>query len=75
MNPVPDQTQVAWTPAVGDVVRLKSGGPMMTILLQSLNDDDELIPDTWFCGWIDSTGCPQTWRKINSACLIMEGAQ
>ena len=62
----------AWTPAVGDVVQLKSGGPKMTILSQSLNDDDdESLPDTWFCGWIDSMGSTQTWRKINSACLTL----
>lgn len=63
------EPETPWTPAVGDVVQLKSGGPKMMILSQSLNDDDELLPDTWFCGWIDPTGNAQTWRKINSACL------
>lgn len=63
------EPETPWTPAVGDVVQLKSGGPKMTILSQSLNDDDEPFPDTWFCGWIDPTGNAQTWRKINSVCL------
>lgn len=58
-----------WTPAVGDVVRLKSGGPKMTIMSQSLNDDDEPIAGTWLCGWIDGYGSTQTWRKVHATCL------
>ena len=49
-----------WTPAVGDVVQLKSGGPKMTI--------SEIIPDevwcTYFDGKIIQHGFPQ-------ACLTL----
>lgn len=36
----------AWTPAVGDVVQLKSGGPKMTIA--ALSEQTSLVPCQWF---------------------------
>lgn len=50
-----------WTPAVGDVVRLKSGGPMMTV-----NDLDE---ETHECECVSmSQGCIQRFL-VFAACL------
>jgi uncharacterized protein YodC (DUF2158 family) len=43
----PTQSQQAWTPQPGDVVRLKSGGPEMTVLY--LKDGDK-VKITWFDG-------------------------
>jgi len=64
----PDQTQVAWTPAVGDVVRLKSGGPMMTIRQY----DKEDPADVW-CHWFnDAKSCGEAFP---TACLVKEDAQ
>jgi uncharacterized protein YodC (DUF2158 family) len=39
-----------WAP--GDVVRLKSGGPNMTVKLESLLDKERLVPCQWFDGVI-----------------------
>ena len=49
-----------WTPRPGDVVRLKSGGPDMTV--EICNDDQEAC-----CSWFDASGFSQ--RFFPAACL------
>lgn len=49
-----------WTPAVGDTVRLKSGGPVMTVAYKERK--------SIACNWIDSSGqCRANW--FPAACL------
>jgi uncharacterized protein YodC (DUF2158 family) len=50
-----------WTPAVGDVVRLKSGGPMMTVM------DAEEDGEFW-CLWFDPCGNKEG-MDFPAACL------
>jgi len=65
-NPVPAQD--TWTPAVGDVVRLKSGGPKMTVRQY----DKEDPADVW-CHWFsDAKSCAESFP---TACLTKEDAQ
>ena len=45
-EPAQPTTSPVWTPAVGDTVRLKSGGPVMTVL------DPEEDGEFW-CAWFD----------------------
>lgn len=61
-NLVPDQTQDVWTPQVGDVVRLKSGGPLMT--MRVIDKDDP--SDSW-CHWFD--GNRSCLELFPTACL------
>jgi uncharacterized protein YodC (DUF2158 family) len=50
-----------WTPAVGDTVRLKSGGPVMTVCC--------LTPEgATGCAWFDDGGCLDT-KAFPAACL------
>lgn len=56
MNPLPKP----WTPKPGDVVRLKSGGPEMTV--EAPNKDSNT-----FCSWFDGNGINQ--RFFPAACL------
>lgn len=42
----PTPAMPEWTPAVGDVVQLKSGGPKMTIA--ALSEQTSLVPCQWF---------------------------
>ena len=56
MNPLPKP----WTPRPGDVVRLKSGGPVMTV--EAPNKDSNT-----FCSWFDGNGINQ--RFFPAACL------
>jgi uncharacterized protein YodC (DUF2158 family) len=65
-NPVSDQTQVAWTPAVGDVVRLKSGGPMMTIA--TFTPENAAI-----CYWFNES--ERDSATFPTACLTKEDVQ
>jgi uncharacterized protein YodC (DUF2158 family) len=65
-NPVPDQTQVVRTHAVGDVVRLKSGGPMMTIA--TFTPENAAI-----CYWFNES--ERDSATLPTACLIKEDVQ
>jgi uncharacterized protein YodC (DUF2158 family) len=49
-----------WTPAPGDVVRLKSGGPEMTV--SRVNDENEVVCE-WFSGYL-----AHVW-DFSAACL------
>jgi uncharacterized protein YodC (DUF2158 family) len=55
-------TKSEWTPQVGDVVRLKSGGPLMTIRV--IDKDDPA--DSW-CHWFD--GNRSCLELFPTACL------
>lgn len=50
-----------WQPAVGDVVRLKSGGPAMTA--------SELRLDGWACDWFNQDDCRDA-GIFPAACLV-----
>lgn len=52
------QPLTPWEPKIGDVVRLRSGGPMMTVT--SLKPTTEPPHDIWIdCVWIPPT--PNGW--------------
>ncbi len=51
-----------WTPAVGDTVRLKSGGPVMTVAADT-GDDAQVM-----CAWHGGDGCPHSESYL-AACL------
>jgi uncharacterized protein YodC (DUF2158 family) len=58
----------AWQPAVGDTVRLKSGGPVMTVVEPAKDGDDEPIPGTWKTMYFN--GGKLSWGfRIPDACL------
>jgi uncharacterized protein YodC (DUF2158 family) len=52
---------------VGDVVRLKSGGPLMTVGGFAKDDDGNLVDVTWFSGDIvkDSSFPPEALVKVD----------
>lgn len=60
-EPSPQPSPPPWQPAVGDVVRLKSGGPAMTA--------SELRPDGWACEWFDFNDCRDA-GIFPAACLM-----
>jgi uncharacterized protein YodC (DUF2158 family) len=60
-TPEPTQPAPAWQPAVGNVVRLKSGGPVMTI-----TDVDDLHKNI-ITAWFD--GCDAVTMGWPAACL------
>jgi len=67
-NPVPDPAQDVWTPAVGDVVRLKSPSPKMTVIYYDESDDG------FWCAWFHKDG-RKDQALFPTACLIKEDAQ
>lgn len=60
-EPTPEPIQIKpWTPAVGDVVTLKSGGPKMTI--RAFDRDDPM--EAW-CHWFkDEKSCAETFPTV-----------
>ena len=58
----PTQSQQAWTPKPGDVVRLKSGGPKMAVDTVAEPDEHREGQLVYGCFWIAEDGRPQAFK-------------
>lgn len=59
-EPAQSTTSIGWTPAVGDTVRLKSGGPVMTVT--------GVDPKSLMCAWMNASNELQV-EPITTLCL------